>query len=191
MSALIDHTEAGSGSLQARPMPDEEVWIRDACIQDLDRMTEIERSAHAFPWDRMHFQDCLNAGYAVQVLSVRDQVLGYTIAMQAPDEVHLLNVTVAPAWQGQGLGGFLLRALMTWSISQGAESLWLEVRESNLKARAVYEALGFEVIRRRKDYYPAGADQREDAWVMRLALTNLPATAMAATQTTREGAAHG
>jgi ribosomal-protein-alanine N-acetyltransferase len=174
MNNPILHAGEGARPSLAPPLPDETVWIRDASEHDLDHITEIERVSHAFPWDRVHFQDCLNAGYAVHVLTVQNKVLGYTVAMQAPDEVHLLNITVAPQWQGQGLGGFLLRALMTWSISRGAHSLWLEVRDSNLQARAVYETLGFVVIRRRKDYYPAGAGHREDAWVMRLDIANPP-----------------
>lgn len=175
---------------QAKPTrwPDESLWIRDARLQDLDRIGEIEQQAHAFAWERVHFQDCLNAGYAFQVLTAQEQVLGYTVAMQAPDEVHLLNITVDVPCQGQGLGGFLLKALMTWSLAQGAQSLWLEVRDSNTQARAVYEALGFEVIRRRKDYYPAGVGQREDAWVMRHMLTLTQALEM---PHSKEGSVHG
>lgn len=180
-------------SLQTAPTPltDASFWIREAHLADLERITEIEREAHAFPWDRVHFQDCLNAAYAIQVVTVQEQVLGYTVAMQAPDEVHLLNVTVAPVWQGKGLGGFLLRALMTWSIQQGAQSLWLEVRDRNTRARAVYEALGFEVMQRRKDYYPAGAGLREDAWVMRLPLNHLTTSAHKGAASLQEGATNG
>ena len=169
-------------------LPDEALWLRSAQACDLPRICEIEQKAHPFAWELMHFQDCLNAGYEFEVLTWQEKVLGYQIAMQAPQEMHLLNITVDSDWQGQGLGGFLLRALMLKALRQGAQSIWLEVRDSNIRARAVYEALGFEVIRRRKDYYPAGAGQREDAWVMRYLLRS---EALATALPAQEDIPHG
>lgn len=169
-------------------LPDEALWLRPAQAVDLPRICEIEKRAHPYAWELLHFQDCLNAGYGFDVLTWQEKVLGYQLAMQAPEEVHLLNITVDPDWQGQGLGGFLLRALMLSALRQGAKSIWLEVRDGNTRARAVYEALGFEVIRRRKDYYPAGAGHREDAWVMRHLLRSESLTGVHQEQ---EGMGHG
>lgn len=156
----------------ATVLPDNALWIRAVQAEDLPELCQIEKAAHAFPWELLHFQDCIKANYACHVLLVHGQVQGYTVAMQSLDEVHLLNVTVAPAMQGRGLGGFLLRALMAWSIGQGARSLWLEVREGNRPARAAYDAAGFEMVRRRKDYYPAEHSRREDALEMRRSLVS-------------------
>jgi ribosomal-protein-alanine N-acetyltransferase len=84
--------------------------------------------------------------------------------------MHLLNITVAPAHQGQGWGHMMLDALSLWSRHQGSQWLWLEVRQSNQRALQVYERYGFKQISIRKDYYPAGRLHREHAVVMSLKL---------------------
>ncbi len=86
------------------------------------------------------------------------------------EEVHLLNITVAPAYQRQGWARVLLDALALWARGRGAQWLWLEVRVSNERALHVYQAQGFRRVGERKRYYPAPAGQREDAVVMSLPL---------------------
>jgi ribosomal-protein-alanine N-acetyltransferase len=83
------------------------------------------------------------------------------------DEMHLLNVTVSPDHQRQGFGRWLMQVLMARAVAAGSQSVWLEVRQSNRAAIALYNALGFVTLRQRKDYYPAANGQRENAWVMR------------------------
>ena len=97
-------------------------------------------------------------------------LLGYFVAMLGVDEAHLLNITVAPAYQRQGWARVLLDALALWARGRGAQWLWLEVRASNLRAQQVYEAHGFRRVGERKRYYPAAHGQREDAVVMSLPL---------------------
>jgi ribosomal-protein-alanine N-acetyltransferase len=98
-------------------------------------------------------------------------VLGYFVAMKGVDEVHLLNITVAPEHQGQGWAKVMLEALTLWAKGQGAEWLWLEVRVGNLRALQVYESHGYRRMGQRKQYYPAANGQREDAVVMSLKLS--------------------
>ena len=90
--------------------------------------------------------------------------------MHGVDEMHLLNITVAPAQQGQGWGHMMLDALSLMSRHVGAQWLWLEVRQSNQRALQVYARYGFKQVSIRKDYYPAGRQQREQAVVMSLKL---------------------
>jgi ribosomal-protein-alanine N-acetyltransferase len=90
--------------------------------------------------------------------------------MSGVDEVHLLNITVAPAYQRQGWAMVMLDALAIWARGQRAGWLWLEVRSGNLRALQIYEAHGFRRVGLRKAYYPAGHGQREDALVMSLKL---------------------
>ena len=99
-------------------------------------------------------------------------LLGYLVAMSGVDEVHLLNITVAPSQQRQGWARFLLDALALWSRGQGAQWLWLEVRAGNAPARALYTRYGFQQVGLRRGYYPAGGLQREDAVVMSLSLVD-------------------
>ena len=108
--------------------------------------------------------------YKTQLLVAGDHLLGYFVAMMGVDEVHLLNITVAPAYQMQGWARVLLDALALWARGRGAQWLWLEVRVSNERALHVYQAHGFRRVGERKRYYPAPAGQREDAVVMSLPL---------------------
>lgn len=139
-------------------------------LEQLDQVLAIEQQAYSHPWTAGHFRDALAAGYHGMALVQDDRVCAYLVAMRGVDEVHLLNITVAPPWQGQGLARRLLDALCDWSRGQGAQWLWLEVRQSNLHALQVYEHYGFRRVGLRKDYYPAGRTQREAAVVMSLLL---------------------
>ena len=137
----------------------------------LDSILTIENVAFTHPWSRGSFADALRSGYHAQVLLDGDTVLGYFVAMQILDEVHLLNLTVSPLHQGQGLARTLLGALCDWSRHTAhAQWLWLEVRESNQRARRLYEHYGFAQVGARKKYYPVHHGERETAILMSMSL---------------------
>ncbi len=137
----------------------------------LDAVLAVEQRAYAHAWSRVNFLDALHTGYHAQVLLTDDEVLGYFVAMKGVDEAHLLNITVAPEHQGQGLARLMLDVLANWTRSQSLEWLWLEVRVGNAPAIRVYERHGFRRVGLRKDYYPADHGVRESAIVMSLHLT--------------------
>lgn len=136
----------------------------------LEQLLQIEQRAYPHPWTRGNFLDALKSGYHARVLLAGEELLGYYVAMQGVDEVHLLNITVSPDYQQQGWGRILLDALAIWARGLGVQWLWLEVRVSNTRAIAIYEAHGYRRVGLRKNYYPAGHGQREDAVVMSLRL---------------------
>lgn len=140
----------------------------------LEAVLAVEQQAHPHPWKRGHFEDALQVGNQAQVLCVGEgaalRVLGYFIAMQILDEVHLLNITVAPDCQGQGWALVMLDGLNLWARNHQAQTLWLEVRTSNVRALGIYIAHGFAEVGRRKNYYPAAHGGREDAIVMKAVL---------------------
>jgi ribosomal-protein-alanine N-acetyltransferase len=92
-------------------------------------------------------------------------MVGHAVLMQVLDEAHLLNISLAEAQQGCGLGAAFLAYLSDVAKGQGATRMFLEVRVSNERARRFYERNGFAEIGRRRGYYPAAAG-REDAIVM-------------------------
>lgn len=147
-----------------------EVRFEKLTPEYLDALLDVEFSAYSHPWTRGNFTDALTAGYECQLLMAGDHLLGYFVAMLGVDEAHLLNITVAPQHQGQGWARVLLEALNAWARSCGAQSLWLEVRKSNTRARQIYETHGYRRVGVRKAYYPAAAGLREDAIVMQLNL---------------------
>ena len=143
-----------------------EVRFEPVTAADLDAVLQVEQRTYAHPWQRAKFFDALQSGYQAQMLLAQDTLLGYFVAMKGVDEVHLLNITVAPEYQRQGWARVMLDALALWARGQGADWLWLEVRVGNARAIEVYEAQGFARVGVRKAYYPAGNGQREDALVM-------------------------
>jgi ribosomal-protein-alanine N-acetyltransferase len=155
MSALFETAEAGF-----EPMTEER----------LGEVVALERRVYDHPWTSGNFVDSLRSGYHARMLLAGDVVLGYYVAMQGVDEVHLLNLTVAPEYQHQGWGRLMLEALALWARGVGAQWLWLEVRASNERAQRIYERHGYRRVGERKRYYPASAGQREDAIVMSLKL---------------------
>jgi ribosomal-protein-alanine N-acetyltransferase len=141
--------------------------LRPITIDMLDAVLAIEVEAYTFPWTRGNFIDALAAGYVTRALLAPDgEMLGYYIAMPGVDEMHLLNVTVAPLHQGRGNARRLLGQLYRQSATLGVGAVWLEVRESNARARALYLSEGFAEAGRRRDYYPAPQGRHEDAILM-------------------------
>ncbi len=147
-----------------------EVRFEPLLAERIDAVLQIEQRTYAHPWNRTNFADALQSGYQVQMLLADETLLGYFVAMQGVDEVHLLNITVAPEFQRQGWSRTMLDALTVWARGRAAQWLWLEVRVGNTRAIHVYEAQGYARVGVRKDYYPAGHGKREDAVVMGLKL---------------------
>ena len=134
---------------------------------DLEEVMAIERAIYSHPWTRGNFVDSLAAGYTAWTLNGNGgELLAYCVAMRGAGEMHLLNITVAPAARRRGHARRLLDALVAESRDVQAERLWLEVRLANVDAQRTYQRLGFVKVGVRKGYYPAPAGAREDAVVM-------------------------
>jgi ribosomal-protein-alanine N-acetyltransferase len=153
--------------LQPRPGPQRHA--RPMLARDVDAVAAIEATAYSFPWTRGNFIDSLAAGYAAELLEADERLAGYFVAMAGVDELHLLNITVAPALQGQGHGSLLLCRVQALARQLALPRLLLEVRGSNTRARGLYLRRGFVDVGLRRGYYPA-AQGREDALVMSLAM---------------------
>lgn len=136
--------------------------------QHLPLVLNVEQSAYSHPWTQGNFIDSIASGYHMPVWFQDQHLLGYLVAMRGADELHLLNITVAPGFQRRGWGSHLLQSLIYWSHERGVHAIWLEVRASNHSAIALYQAHGFEQQGERKNYYPLALNQREDAVVMGL-----------------------
>lgn len=149
--------------LQVQPI------VRPMTEADLPEIAALDAQSYPFPWTLGNFADSLNSGYRCCVYELNSEIIGYAVMMLAVGEAHLLNITIAPARQGQGWGRALMYYIIGRARQDRAESLWLEVRPSNTVARHMYETMGFDCVSVRKNYYPA-VDGREDAVIMRLDL---------------------
>ena len=137
--------------------------VRTAAAGDLDAVLAIERSWPTMTqWSRKLFEDELSSDRSRFFLVERDAVvLGFGCARLLPPEAELLEIAVAPASARKGLGRALLSRLHDEARAAGCSKIFLEVRESNAPARALYAAFGYRIVGRRPKYY-----NDEDALLM-------------------------
>jgi len=144
---------------------------RDIRAADLEQILKIEQAANRFPWSYKNFEDCLLAGHhAWMIVDQNEQIVGYTIVQVIVDELHLLNICVAPKYQGKGFGRQLLNKVIELADDHSATVVLLEVRRSNHRAQQLYLQSGFNEISVRRGYYPA-ENGREDAILMAMDLS--------------------
>ena len=162
-SPCPDHSDPAHASLQQPCMV-------PLAIDLLEKVAPIEQACYSHPWTYGNFMDALNAGYHAMALltHAKGDIMGYYVAMKGVEEAHLLNLTVAPAYQQQGCARMLLETLRLWTVSQQLTWLWLEVRQGNTRALHVYRQFGFKEVGRRKNYYPTPDGGHEHAVLMSL-----------------------
>jgi ribosomal-protein-alanine N-acetyltransferase len=144
--------------------------LRPAEERDLTDVTRIERGSFADPWTEESFRRLIDVEPAIFLVAEDDAdsaVAGYVAAFAVGDDGEILNVAVDPRFRGRGLAGQMLDAVLIEFGARGVRTAFLEVRESNEAARALYGSRGFTEIGRRRGYYRRPI---EDALVMRRVL---------------------
>jgi len=132
------------------------------CEADIDAVVDIETDVYVFPWSAGNFLDSLDSGYLCMGAFIHGELVAYAVLMRAVDEAHLLNLAVADRWQRQGIAARFLERLIDEARAMHCVEFYLEVRPSNLAARALYDRFDFRQVGLRRDYYPA-VTGREDA----------------------------
>lgn len=149
-----------------------EPFYRPMREQDVRTVLEIEKRAYQYHWTEGIFRDCLRVGYGCWVMELAGGIAGYGVLSLVVGEAHLLNICVAPEWQGKGYGGQLLGHFLTLARERNASQMLLEVRPSNDAALALYRKRGFNEVGLRKSYYP-GEKGREDALILAMELRDI------------------
>jgi ribosomal-protein-alanine N-acetyltransferase len=136
--------------------------------QDLDMVMQIEEASFSKPWSRNMFVGEINKNKYAYYITAKDSwgyLMGYAGVWIVLDEAHITTIAVQPLFRKNGIGNLLLEHLLQKASRDDVQKVFLEVRDSNIQARSIYERLGFTVISKRKKYY-----HDEDALVMMLAL---------------------
>lgn len=144
--------------------------LRRATAADLSDVAAMERACYPDPWPPSAFAslpDNPRVFFAV-VRDDQNRLTGYAIAWHVMDEGELANLAVAPEARRRGIASELLAAVLDDATRRGTTRVFLEVRESNTAARALYSARGFDEVGRRKGYYRLPV---EDALILRRTLT--------------------
>ena len=153
------------------------ITVRPARRSDIDSVLAIEQASFADPWSRESFETALDVERMLFLVAVGTPpdatsedgggapgVLGFVVALLLLDEAEVADLAVMPAVRGRGIGGILLDHATDEARSVGVHSLYLEVRESNASARALYDSRSFTHVGRRRGYYRSPT---EDALLMR------------------------
>jgi [ribosomal protein S18]-alanine N-acetyltransferase len=158
-------------SVEVAPEPEPRDLVRFRAMTpfDVPGVGAVERASYPFPWSEGIFRDCLRVGYLCRVAESEGAIVGYGIVAMGAGEAHVLNLCVAEAVRGRGIGRRMLQLLIERSVQAGMQDVFLEVRPSNPHAIALYQSVGFVEVGRRRGYYQAEAG-REDALVLKLAL---------------------
>jgi len=147
--------------------------IRPFLVSDLDCALCVEADSFSFPWTRGMFQseierEDISRCFVAEAMPCGDAVpgkeavAGYVMSWLVADELHITNLAVSPAYRRLGLAARLIEHLLGESKADGASWCQLEVRITNIPARALYRKFRFREIGVRKGYYQDG----EDAVVM-------------------------
>lgn len=130
----------------------------------LPQMAEIERACFSDPWSEQSLADEVDNPLADYYLCEENGLLlGYLGTRKLPDQWEIVNVAVRPQARRRHIASRLMELLLADAAAGDARQIFLEVRESNLPARQLYEAYGFTCLGRRKRYY---SDPEEDALIM-------------------------
>jgi ribosomal-protein-alanine N-acetyltransferase len=158
---------------EARDAP--EGWLRQADLTaaHLQACRDLDQASLGGLWSEAQWLRELEDGRRPGVgLFLSGELLALATGWLVVDELHITAVAVAPAWRRRGLGRQVLTALLRRSRGLGAERATLEVAATNLPARRLYGALGFQEAGIRHRYYGNG----DDALIQWLKLTREPGT---------------
>ncbi len=143
--------------------------IRPATGDDLAAVVAIERQSFGDPWSPAALAQelAIDALRLPLVAEVAGEVAGYLMAWRSADQLHILNLAVAPSQRRRSIATRLLLAAREEARRCGLVEMTLEVRPGNIAAQGLYASLGFRPAGRRAGYY---ADTGEDALILTLDL---------------------
>ena len=146
--------------------------IRRMTVEDVPAVAKLDQLAFTLPWtDRsFHFEVTSNPASRCWVAERGGVIIGVIVAWLLVDEVHIATIATHPDFRRQGIAQALLSHVLKLAAQEGAVSSFLEVRESNIAAQAMYRKFGYEESGRRSRYYK---DNNEDAILMTLEPLNV------------------
>ena len=142
------------------------VSLRTARLDDVQQLAEIERDAFSDPWPESAFRESLERAHArmTGAADETDRAIGYCVMLIMADEAEIANIAVAASKRRNGIAARLLDDAIEHARERHVSAMYLEVRTSNVPARALYESRHFRLVGRRRGYYQ---HPTEDALVLR------------------------
>jgi ribosomal-protein-alanine N-acetyltransferase len=132
------------------------LYLAAAVLADAGVLAALDARGSTHPWSEAAFAGALRSGAGERVALLRDArtgLVGFCVWQEVAEEAHVHNVAIAPGHRGRGLARRLLSVCLGMAASRGARRAFLDVRQGNAAARALYARLGFREAGRRTAYY--------------------------------------
>ncbi|WLD58956.1 ribosomal protein S18-alanine N-acetyltransferase [Salinispirillum sp. LH 10-3-1] len=143
-----------------------ELHFRAMTLVDVPACLALEAAVTSHPWTVESLQRAFKPYHWSCIAEREGRVVGFCVGLLVADEMSILNVAVAADQQRQGIGSQLLHRAFKACEEAGALEVFLEVRQSNESAQALYHKLDFHVVGIRENYYPRMPEGREHALIM-------------------------
>jgi ribosomal-protein-alanine N-acetyltransferase len=144
--------------------------IRALSVDDLEPLHALELASQPLPWsdDQLLLELVNDDATVLGMLDSEHGLVGHVVMRRMVDELWVLNICVHPAHRRHGHARALLDSAMQHGRAKLMTTLWLEVREGNAAARALYDAIGLKETAKRPAYYPPipPSTERETAVLM-------------------------
>ena len=138
--------------------------IEPMTADDISQVAEIERQIFSIPWSEKAFKDSMDSDNTIYIVAKEDNnVTGYAGMYLSFEEGNITNVAVNPSSRRKGIGEKIVRDILNRAYEKGVRDVFLEVRETNSAAIALYEKIGFKEEGIRKNFYEK---PKENALIM-------------------------
>ncbi|MBI3737748.1 MAG: ribosomal protein S18-alanine N-acetyltransferase [Chloroflexi bacterium] len=137
-------------------------------LEDVPVVAQIDHMSFSLPWPEhaFRYEVADNPASRCFVVEAEDKrVAAMIVSWIIIDELHIATIATHPDFRRQGIGSQILTFALKDARQAGARRAFLEVREKNEAAQAMYRKFGFEITGRRPKYYK---DNGEDAILMTL-----------------------
>lgn len=141
-----------------------EFLIREGLLEDAEAIYEIGRKCFTDAWRKETVAHDLRQPLSrYLVAEIENEVVAFACFWFVADEAQLVNVGVHPDFRRLGIAKELIQKGIEKGLEEAMETLYLEVRVSNLPAQTLYKKLGLEILTRRKEVYDL---PKEDGFIM-------------------------
>lgn len=138
--------------------------IESMTVDDISQVAEIERQIFSIPWSERAFRNSMESDNTIYIVAKENNnVAGYAGMYLSFEEGNITNVAVNPLSRRKGIGEKIVRDILNRAYEKGVRDVFLEVRETNSVAIALYEKIGFKEEGIRKNFYDK---PRENALIM-------------------------
>ena len=138
--------------------------IESMTVDDISQVAEIERQIFSIPWSEKAFRDSMESDNTIYIVAKENNNVAGDAGMYLSfEEGNITNVAVNPLSRRKGIGEKIVRDILNRAYEKGVRDVFLEVRETNSVAIALYEKIGFKEEGIRKNFYDK---PRENALIM-------------------------